>query len=133
MADVTIPSVRGGVVEKYLPGDRWTATVLAAQSVTGGQLVEGGAGDRVVRAAQADSLVSVGVALHDAAAGEKVTVASQGVWLLTASGAISAGQRIKCGAAGVAVGIAADGDPRFIIGVALSDIANGQQGPVRIF
>jgi len=132
MADVVIPSIRGGVTERYLPGDRYTATVGAGQVATGARLVEAMTGDRVVRLAQANSLLCVGVAMHDAAVAEKVTVVTEGVWLLSASGAIAAGQRVKCGALGVAVPIAADGDPRLVVGWAMADIVDLADGPVKL-
>lgn len=132
MTDVVIPSIRGGAVERYLPGDRYTATVGAGQVATGARLVEAMTGDRVVRLAQADSLVCVGVALHDAVAAAIVTVVTEGVWLLRAAGAIAAGQRVKCGALGVAVPIAADVDPRLAVGWAMADIVDTADGPVKL-
>lgn len=137
MSTVTIPSIRGGVVEKYLPGDRYTATVAAGQAATGARLVEGATGDRVCRTAQAGSLVVTGVALHDAAAGEKVTVATEGVWLLRASGAITAGGRVEAAANGEVralqtVDAAGSKDPAACVGYALAGIANGADGPVKL-
>jgi predicted RecA/RadA family phage recombinase len=119
------------IVEYHKPGDLITYTVETGQSVTGGQMVAL-TGDREVRPAPADSLVSCGVALYDGAAGDKISVASEGVYPLTASGAITQGQRVKTGAAGVVVGIAADGDPRLIVGYALEDIADGASGRVKL-
>lgn len=133
MSDVVIGSIRGGVVEKYAEGDRWTGTVTTAKAATGGRVVMATAGhDRWVEDATADSLIAVGVAIHDAAAGGTVTVASEGVWMLTASGAITAGARVKAGAAGTVVAVAASVDPRLIIGIALADIADTLTGPVRL-
>lgn len=140
MADVTIGSVRGGVVEKLAPGDRFTATVAAGQAATGGKLVELVPGqDRQVRTAQAGSTRVIGVALHDAAAGEKVTVATEGVWMLYADGNVTAGAVVAASSAGdVAVDTVMDTgttlslDPRAIVGKALADFANDTLGPVRL-
>ena len=130
MSVIAVPgNVRGGQVELYAPDEPITATVGAGQSVSGGLLVESLAGDRVVRTAQATSAICVGVALFDAAAGIQVTVSADGVWMLTASGAIGAGNKVICGAAGVAVVAAATPDARTLVGRAISDIANLAQGP----
>jgi predicted RecA/RadA family phage recombinase len=130
---INIPGlIRGGQVEKYGDGDSWTATVAAGQSATGGCLVEAAAGDRIVRTAQAGSLVTVGVAMHDAAALAKVTVASEGVWMLTASGTISAGSRVVVAAGGQVAAAGATPDARTIVGFALADAANGALVPVKL-
>jgi hypothetical protein len=133
MSTVVVPSIRGGVVEKFLPADRTTWQVTAGQAATGGRLVEGiAAGDRQCRTAQAASLIAVGVALHDAAATEKVTVAPEGGWMLRANGAINGGQRIGAAANGEVVAIAADGDPRLIVGYAFAAIGNAADGPCKL-
>jgi predicted RecA/RadA family phage recombinase len=130
---VPVPgNIRGGQVEKYGEGDMWTATVGASQAATGGLLVESMSGDRTVRTAQVGSVVCVGVAVHDAAAGFPVTVASEGVWFLTASGAISAGNRVVCAASGQVSQAGATPDARTIVGVALADAANGALVPVKL-
>ena len=133
----TIPSVRGGVVEKLGGSDRFTCTVAAGQAATGGRMVSAAAGDRKVQTAGAASLLCQGVAIHDAAAAEPVTVAAEGVWMLRASGAISAGQLVECAANGevrtlAAVDAAGSFDPRAVVGRALADIANRADGPVRL-
>ncbi len=125
--------VTGGIVE-YFPGGRITCTVKAAQSVSGGDLVELTA-DREVQAAGAGSLVVLGVALHDAAAGKPVTVATCGVWPVKAAGAITQGARLEAAAAGDArtlqtVDAAGSLDPRCKIGIALEDIADTATGRV---
>jgi hypothetical protein len=133
MSVVVVPgSARGGQVEFYAPGVPITATVAAGQTASGGLLTEGAAGDRVVRTAQASSVLCLGVALWDAAAAAQVSVAMDGVWMLTASGAIGAGNKIICGAAGVAVVSGATPDARTLVGKAIADIANAQQGPCLI-
>ena len=131
MSVVVVPgNARGGQVEMYAPGVPYTATVGAAQSVSGGLLVEAMAGDRVVRTAQATSVVCTGFAMWDAAAGIQVSIAVSGVWFVTASGAIGAGNKIITGAAGVAVVAGATPDARTLVGRAISDISNATQGPV---
>ena len=90
---------------QYLPLFRpgQTVTFDATSDVTGGRAVQVGSADRSVAPAAAGSTSYVGIAGHDAAAGEKVTVEIGGpVHLLTASGtvgpltwaAIAAGQRV---------------------------------------
>jgi hypothetical protein len=116
-----IPAVTGGQVERKAPGDRITFTVKAGQTVRGGRLVELTA-DWEIQEAAANSLKVAGVALYDGAAGAKVTVASEGVWLLIASGAIAAGDDVKAGAAGVAVTIpAADATSLATVTVGIND------------
>jgi predicted RecA/RadA family phage recombinase len=124
--------IRGGQVEKYGDGDSWTATVGAAQAATGGLLLEAMTGDRVVRTAQAASVVVVGAAMHDAVAGAKVTVASEGVWMLTASGSIAAGSRVVAAASGQVSQAGATPDARTVVGVALADATNGNLVPVKL-
>ena len=134
MSVISIPGIiRGGTVEKYGVADRITCTVGAAQACTGGLLVEAMAGDRVVRTAQVNSAVCWGVAIHDQPTPAlAVTVAAEGVWMLLASGAIGAGNKTICGAAGVAVVAGAAPDARFVNGRAIADIANAQIGPVKL-
>lgn len=133
MSVISIPGlIRGGQVEKLGDGDSWTATVGAGQAATGGLLLESMTGDRVVRTAQVGSFLCVGVAMHDAAAANPVTVASEGVWMLTASGAISAGNRVICAAAGQVSAAGVTPDARTVIGVALADATNGNLVPVKL-
>jgi len=113
-----------GAVEKYASGSP-SVTMTTGAAVTAGRLVEV-SGDRLVQHAQANSLKVLGVAKQTSdAASDKLSVATGGVWLLTASGAITAGDQIKAGAAGVAVAIAADGDPRLVVGIALEGAVDG--------
>ena len=133
MSVILVPgAIRGGQVEFYAPGVPMTATVLAGQTTTGGLLAEGGAGDRVVRTAQASSAVCVGVACWDQVAGGQVSVAMDGVWMLTPSGAVPSGSKVICGALGVAVVAAATPDARFLVGRAIADLTNAVQGPVKL-
>jgi hypothetical protein len=129
---LVVGSVRGGQVEHFEDPDRLTVTVQTGQSVTGGQLVELVTGqDRQVKAAGAASLRVMGVALHDAAALTKVTVAGAGVWRLTASGAIQAGDALIAAATGKVAAAGATPDARTVIGFALKDAADGALVDVR--
>lgn len=146
MTDTVIPSLRGGVVEKFMPGDRVTFTVAAGQASTGGKLQKAAAGSLQCQDATAASLLVVGVALHDAAATEAVTVATEGVWLLKASGAINAGDRVKAASNGDVSSVAPDvtatptestieaalAAVQGVVGFAMADISGGALGPVKL-
>lgn len=118
-------AVSGGIVEAY-GGELAPVSCKVAAAVTEGRLVEGVAGgDRRVQHAAASSLLVVGVAMQTASAAEdEIAVATEGFVYLTASGAIANGNRLRAGAAGVAVAIAADGDPRLICAIALETAAD---------
>lgn len=129
---------QGGVVEVALPGDVLTYTV-GATAVLGGQMVDLDAAGSVVHSA-ADSRKCVGVAMHDAAIGAKVSVARVGVWMLKASGAIAIGDQISTAAAGdvkaqPAAAAATLGDiniARAIIGVSLATITSTNRGKIML-
>lgn len=123
----------GAIVEYAKPGDLLTMTVASGQSVTGGQMVEL-TGDRTVRAGQADSVVACGVAVYDGSAGDKVAVATDGVWPLVASGSITQGQRLVCAASGAVKAVPSAGGTYAqaeqtihlrVVGYALEDAADG--------
>jgi hypothetical protein len=104
---------------KFTPGQDITMT--ASATVTGGQLVEvttpGSVGP-----AGAGSVKWLGLARFDTAIAGKVTVTRGGVQRLTASGGITAGQRVIPAAAGaVAAGTVADNG----VGVALTTALTG--------
>lgn len=123
-------ALSGGIVEYFPEGQNITYTTSAA--VTAGRLVEA-TGDRRIGPAGANSTKVQGVALRTSdAAEDKVAVAHDGVWPCRASGAIAEGDFVKAGAAGVVVAIAADGDPRLIVGRAIQDIADGTDGPIKL-
>lgn len=99
-------------------------TLQASATVTGGRLVET-TGNSTVGPAGAASTKVIGVAAFDAASGAKVDV-----WPLpgivhevTASGAISAGDGIIAGAAGVVSTVGA-GTFQQLVGVALAAAAD---------
>ena len=134
-------AVTGGVSERFPANKRRTMTASAA--VTAGRLVEI-SGNRTVAHAAAASIKVYGVALQDydgvPATGAKIAVARDGVWYLTATGAIAAGDQVIAAANGTvsslaaaAGAVAADiNNARAIVGIALEAIAGGQQGPVEI-
>jgi hypothetical protein len=131
----------GNVSERFPSGKKRTMTGSAAFSA--GRLVEI-TGNRTVGPAGAASLKVYGVALQDydgvAATGAKVAIARDGVWYLTATGAIAAGDQLIAAANGTVSSLAAAGaatltdinNARAIVGIALEAISNGQQGPVEL-
>lgn len=148
MADVTVPSVTGGVVERH-PGGRITCSVKAGESFSGGELVEltGAATGFEVQVAGAESKSVLGVAMYDGdgdnANKDKVTVALAGVWDLKASGSINAGDLVIAAADGdvkaidafaatdtQAVILEQFNDLAAVIGIALEDIANTATGAI---
>jgi predicted RecA/RadA family phage recombinase len=124
-----MPAQAGGIVEYFSPGDHITCT--AGGTITGGQLVEL-TGNRSVTVAGAASNAVLGVALHNAVSGEKVTVATDGVWPLTASGAIATGNRVISAAAGAVSAAGAAPDARQVIGFALEAISGAATGRVKL-
>lgn len=104
----------------FRPGDTVTMSVTAP--VTGGQLVQVGSVDRSVAPAAAASTSIVGVAGHDAAVGDKLTVeVGKPIHVLKAAGAITRGQRVEPAAAGAVRTLAAG----TAYGVALTSAADG--------
>lgn len=91
----------GGYTPTFVPGDRPTYTATAA--VTGRQVVEITATEFSAGPAAAGSIKSVGLALYDAAVGAKFAVSDDTYQEPIAGAAITAGARLKCGAAGVVV------------------------------
>lgn len=129
----------GGVVEAF-PSGAPKVTMTASAAITAGRLVEV-TGNRTVGMAGANSLKVIGVALEGTdfvGTPDKIAVASGGVFLLTASGAISAGDILVAAANGQVSTLAAVTTPtpadvtntRAIIGKALEAISNGLTGRV---
>ena len=134
MADSGPYGVTGGIVEYQYPGDVGTFTVYssASTSVVGGNMVAL-TGDFIVEQAGAQSVACVGVALHDADAGEKVTVARVGIYFLEAASAVDAGDLVETGAAGTIDNhTAAATTYPYVVGIALEDIAQGETGRVAL-
>lgn len=135
MSVIGIPGlIRGGQVEKYGEAGRsWTCTVQAGQAATGGLLLEGAAGDRIVRTSQTGSAVVVGLAIHDQTAGLTVTNAAEGVWMLTPTAAtIASGAKAVSSGAGTVAAAAATPDARLIVARAIADIAASTPGPMKL-
>lgn len=110
----------GQYLPLFRPGQTVSFNVTAP--VTGGQLVQVGATDRSVAPAVAASTSVVGVAGHDAAIGDKVTVeVGKPVHELTASGAVTRGQRVETAANGRVRTLAAGS----AYGIALTSAADG--------
>lgn len=106
----------------HIPGKAFTRQASAA--ITGGQLVIV-SGDKTVAPASAASATWLGVAAFDAASGENVTVYSEGVQRIIASGAITAGNTVE-GAAGGKVAAHTNGTNDInVVGLALSTAADG--------
>lgn len=108
-----------------------------AAAVTAGRLVEMTA-NRTVQHAGAASLKVVGVALQTGTTvGDKIAVATGGIWNLTATGAIAAGDQLIAGAAGTATALAAAvanaiadiNNARAVFGNAVEAISNAAEGP----
>lgn len=106
----------------FKPGG--TLTYTASAAITGGQLVEV-TGSGTVGPAGAGSLKVVGVAGHDAANGDRVTIHTGGVQRVNAAaGGVTAGDILAAGAAGTVAPIGA-GAFGTKIGIALTTAAAG--------
>jgi predicted RecA/RadA family phage recombinase len=126
------PNVKGGIVEYAHPGDKLTFTV-GATPVVGGNVVKL-SGNRLVIPTTAVTDRPVGVALHDAAVGETVTVATEGVWPLKAAGAVAAGDNLTPGAVSgtVSPDNATPTEAMSRVGIALEAIADTAVGRVMV-
>lgn len=128
MAD---PNLKGGIVEYQHPADKITMTV-GATAVLGGQLVKL-SGNRTVIPTAAVTDRPVGVALHDAAIGAKVTIATEGVFPLKAAGAVAAGDTLTPGAvAGTVSTDITTIDAMCLVGIALEAISDTAVGRVKL-
>ena len=105
----------------YMPGQ--ALTLKASATITGRQVVAV-SGSGTVAPAGAASTAAVGVAGFDAATNDNVTIYAGGVQEVVASGAITAGSPVICGAAGT---VAASATPPAgqQVGVALTTAADG--------
>jgi predicted RecA/RadA family phage recombinase len=107
----------------YMDGDR--IPQVASAAIVGGQLVAVGSADNTVAPTSGATAGWLGVAGHDAASGAQVTVYTEGVHILAASGAITRGANVIAAAAGAVATIGADSsDGANIVGVALTTAAN---------
>lgn len=121
-------TIQGGIVEYASPGDNLTVTAGAA--ITGGQMVSLSANRTVIvgTAVLAVAVAVIGVSLYTAASGDtNLTVATDGVWPVTASGAVAAGDCLTPAAAGALSTLGAAADCRIHVAQALEAAANGVQ------
>lgn len=105
----------------YKPGQ--ALTLKASAAITGRQVVAV-SGSGTVAPAGAASTASVGVAGFDAATNDNVTIFAGGVQEVVASGAITAGDPVICGANGTVV-TSATPPAGQQVGVALTTAADG--------
>lgn len=123
-------ALSGGVVPLFQGGGpEFTMTTTAA--VTAGRVAEV-SGDRSIRHGASATIKPIGVIKQTAdAIGDKVGVATSGVWNLRAQGAIAAGDNVVVSAAGDGrVKPLAAEAVTTIVGIALQAIADGADGPV---
>ncbi|MCU1515336.1 MAG: hypothetical protein JWQ75_57 [Pseudarthrobacter sp.] len=110
----------GQYLPLFRPGQTVTFDVTTA--VTGGTPVEVGSADRSVAPAAAGSNKYVGIAGHDAAVGDKVTIeVAKPIHLLIALGAVARGAKVETAGAGKVRTLAAGTS----IGIALTAAADG--------
>jgi hypothetical protein len=148
-----------GVSPVYKNGNGQTFQVISTGAVTAGSVVEyvTEGGVTKIQAAGAGSVKVAGVATDDAvgtsAPGNDITYATgvtrraydtstmvdtiavsmEGVWNLTAGGAVAAFDLVKTGAAGTVVTwVTGTDNPSLIVGIAQAAIANGATGPVQL-
>jgi len=136
-------SYQNAPAEHFKPGDIITYTVGATAvantpvaTVVPMTLVEA-SGDRLVIPAAAGSLKVMGGALHDAAIGAILSVASGGVWPIKAAANITAGARLMAAAVGTVTPFVPDASglvahPESIIAIALEAISSGAVGRCKL-
>ena len=113
----------GDYTPNALPGNE--RTFVAGAAITGGQVVYLSGSPRLISPTTGASAAVPGVAGHDAATGDRVTVLRGGEHKLTASGAITAGAKVKSAAAGaVAAWVSGTDNPSLILGTALNTAAD---------
>jgi predicted RecA/RadA family phage recombinase len=122
------PNVKNGITEYVKPGD--VLTLTAGGTISAGNLVRI-SGNRTIVACDATH-APVGVALHDAASGDAVSVATEGVWPVKAAGAVAAGDMLVAAAAGAAAPDNTTPDAMFLVGMALEAIADTAVGRVKL-
>lgn len=125
-----MPKILGAVVERFKGGGP-EPTYTTSAAITAGRLAEiTGTTTRRVGPAAAGSLKVVGVAKQGADGAEvPISVASSGVFEITAAGAITAGDAVEAAAAGAVrvlatVDAAGSFNPRAMVGIALTSAAD---------
>lgn len=96
--------------------------IKASADITKGQVVVV-SGDMEVAPASAASAAVIGVAMFDAKEGDPVSVETEGLFSLTASGAITAGAQVESAAGGKVA--TKGGTVTKVIGIALNTASNG--------
>lgn len=96
--------------------------IKASADITKGQVVVV-SGDMKVAPASAASAAVIGVAMFDAKQGDPVSVETEGLFSLTASGAITAGAQVESAADGKVA--TKGGTVTKVIGIALNTASNG--------
>lgn len=113
----------------FLPHyDDGPISMVASATITGGNVLEV-TGNMTVGPAGAASTKVCGVAAYDAVSGASLTIYTEGVCDLVASGAISAGDKVVAAAAGKVATVGANTFAT-VIGVALEAIADTATGRV---
>jgi len=96
--------------------------IKASADITKGQVVVV-SGDMAVTPSSAASAAVIGVAMFDAKTNEPVSVETEGLFSLTASGAITAGAQVESAAGGKVA--TKGGTVTKVIGIALNTASNG--------
>lgn len=96
--------------------------IKASADITKGQVVVV-SGDMAVAPSSAASAAVIGVAMFDAKTNEPVSVETEGLFSLTASGAITAGAQVESAAGGKVA--TKGGTVTKVIGIALNTASNG--------
>jgi predicted RecA/RadA family phage recombinase len=107
----------------FFPADRFSSTSSAA--VTAGQLLYV-SGDNTVAPTTAATGAWIGVAARDVASGAGVTVYTEGIHEVPASGTINAGDVVIPAAAGAVAAIGAGTTYSQVVGVAISAAASSK-------
>lgn len=134
-------------------GDQWgNFSALAQETISGGQFVKAmsstaptatglpdGTLEVLLANATGDNLMCVGIATNDAASGERVTVASRGLFKTMALGTCVAGKPVACsedsgvpggvipaGLLGLGSGVAIELESEYAIGRCLHDAVSGE-------
>lgn len=105
------------------PGKAFTRS--ASGTITGGQLVIV-SGSGTVAASSVATHSWVGVAGFDVVSGQNVTVFSEGVQRITATGSITAGNTVEAAAGGTVAAHTNGTNDQNIIGIALTTVTTGQ-------
>ncbi|WP_439592386.1 DUF2190 family protein [Microbacterium sp.] len=116
-------------VPLYAPGK--AITLVASAAITGGQLV-GLSGVGTVAPTSAAAHSWIGVAGHDAATGEAVTVHKSGVQRLTTSAGVTAGQTLEAASTGRVAPHTNGTNDVNVVGLALTTASSGALVEVKL-